>query len=395
MFKQTIFIITLLIINISNAQNHVFDYDTNESIESVHIKYLGNRGSMTNEDGYFELPSNISIDSIYISHIAYKLKKILFKNLVKNDTIFLYKENIYLDEVALNNFNAKDIVTKAINKINDNYLSIPYNSFGFFRQILEEGSKGVEMIEVDFMSYTKRKKNKNTVKIKNAKRTENHSKFKTEVISGVLDLIKDGDFINNRRDPLNISNLDDYEFEYMGEFNYENSKAHKIYFNPIDDDNIRVLRKGMIYIESKSLAIIEIDYKLDEDKLNIHFKKADFSEYNKRPRYFNVKTHNIIRYRKVSNDKWVLSYIKASNTLKGIYKGNTLTYKLTGKLVINDIKTKKPKRIKTNYKLEEDFSKAVKKYDKLDKWDDTYKLSLSDRERQILKDIDEKSNNSK
>lgn len=188
-----------LILFISNSiysQNFIFDSINKTPINSVSIIYNNNQGVITNDDGYFELSKKQDIDSLIISHISYNFKKISFNSLKLNDTIFLTPSIINLDEIVINNFKVKDTVIKAIGKIHKNYLDIPYNSYGFFRQTLEENSKGVEMIEVDFKGYVKN--NITTTKIITAKRTNNYSEFGMETYGAVTKVIQDGDFVRRK-----------------------------------------------------------------------------------------------------------------------------------------------------------------------------------------------------
>ena len=379
----------LFINNIAIAQIIIIDSINNKPISSVNVHYGQNKGATTNEDGYFELPENQIIDTLNISHISYQSKMILFSNLKENDTIFLTPSTINLDEIVLNSFKAKDTIIKAINKIDENYLNIPYNLYGFFRQSLEENSKGVEMIEVDFISFIN--KNKTNTKIINARRTDNYSEFGMETYGGVALEIQDGDFVRRKSYFLNLEKINDYLFEYKGQINYQDLDVYKISFEPKDKNNLQFIRKGTLYVDSKSLAFVEIRYNFDKVKLSKIIKSLStkFKSRNK-PLYTLTGVENTIKYRRISNNKWTLSFINLVNLQKGVLKKRENQFKLIAKLIINNIKTNNVIPVKNNYNLSKDFSKAVKKYDNLEKWNDNYKLSLSNRERKILNDINEK-----
>jgi CarboxypepD_reg-like domain len=378
----------LFINNIAISQIIIVDSINNKPINSVNIQYSQNKGLTTNEDGYFELPENQIIDTLYISHISYKSKNIYFSNLKENDTIFLTPSIINLDEIVLNRFKVKDTIIKAINNIDKNYLNIPYNLYGFFRQSLEENSKGVEMIEVDFISFINN--NKTNTKIINAKRTDNYSEFGMETYGGVALEIQDGDFVRRKSYFLDIEKINNYLFEYKGQINYQDLDVYKISFEPKEKNNLQFIRKGILYIDSKSLAFVELRYSFDKVKLSKIINLSTKNKSRNKPLYTLTGVENTIKYRRISNKKWALSYINLVNLRNGVFKKRENQYKLTSKLIINNIKTNNVIPVKNNYDLSKDFSKAVKKYDNLKKWDDNYKLSLSKREIKILNDINEK-----
>jgi hypothetical protein len=391
--NKTIYLSLILVIfsNVVIAQNYVYDSILKKPIESVTISYSKTKGLTTNEDGYFEL-NNKSIDTLKISHIAYKTKKIVAKKIKLKDTIFLSHSSINLDEVILSSFNTKEMVQKAIEKIDKNYLNVPYNSFGFFRQSLQEDNKGVEMIEVDFISYIEDNKSSYSTKITNARRTGNFSKLGIETYGGVLAVIENGDFVRRKSYFLNKKNLDNYIFLYEGKINYNGLIVYKINFRPSDNDNLQFLRKGVLYIDSNSLAFIEINYKFDINKLMKIAQKSEINISKKRPFYRLIEVENTIKYRQLPNsEKWILSFIEANNIRKGIYKKESYLYDLNAKLVINNIKIEKAVNVKTNYNLSKNFNKAIKRFDNLQKWEDNYKFSLSNNEKNILKEIDEKA----
>lgn len=381
------YIISVFFIKVSYSQNYVCDKESKKPIESVHIKYNSNYGLVTNEDGFFDLSNSNAIDSLTFSHIGYESKRILIKNVKIKDTVFLEKKHIALEEVKVDGFDLRKTILSAIEKIDNNYLDTPHNSFGFFRQSLQEDSIGVEMIEVDFISYMNNSSSYST-KIRNARRTENYSKLGLETYGGVFGVIENGDFVRRKRNFLNPSNIDKYNFEYQGKMVYKDLIVYKVNFKPISKD-VSYIRLGTFYLDSKSLAFVEINYSFDKEKLNYLINNSNNVNY-KKPYYNKKEINNIIRYKKLDNDKWVLSYIETNNLIEGIYKNEKYNYKLTAKLVVNNVKIENTIPVKTNYKISKDFSKAIRRFDSLQGWNDNYKLSLSENDRRILKNIDEK-----
>ena len=302
---------------------------------------------------------------------------------------------ISLDEVIISSYNPNEIVKKAIEGFKDNYIETAYNISGFYRQSSEEDSKGVEMVEVDFISYIDSKKRAST-KVLNARRTKNYSSLGFKTIGGVASVIEQTHNLFEAIDFLDINKLDEYKYQYLGIINNNGTTVYKIGFEPADKENLEALKYGEIFIDSDSFAIMEMYYSFDEDKLIRNFEKRlakNKSKINLKKLYLKrLKITNHLSYRKNKNNKWALSFAKSENINKSIYKEQSYIYNLTGMLVVNQIKTDKPKRVRTNYSTHKDFSKSVKRYDNLEKWDDNYKFSLSKNDKRILNDINEKNN---
>lgn len=386
------FICFIFISQLVVSQNYIYDLDTKTPIEAVNIYFSDALGIITNEDGYFELPDQLTTDTLAVSHLSYTSKTIALADLKNKDTIFLSNAPIVLDEIVLRNINPKDSVLKAIENIDKNYINTPYNAYGFFRQSLQENKKGVEMIEVEFIGYNKNKSV--STKILDARRTENYSKLGLKTHGGVAAMFENGDFVRNKAHFLDPEKLDLYEFKFEGQVPYQGMTFYKIRFYP-KSENIEVLRKGVLYIEAKSFAIAEIRYTYDKEKLAEISKESEKGMTTKNPIYRLKDVDNLIRYKQLTNGKWGLIYIEAYNLREGLFENQSYDYHLTAKLVINTIKTEKPVKVKTNYNLTKDFSKVVKKFDNLDRWDDNYRLSLSRSEKQLLKDIEAQQPNIK
>tara|TARA_R110001592_G_scaffold357657_2_gene661254 strand:- start:2641 stop:3831 length:1191 start_codon:yes stop_codon:yes gene_type:complete len=394
--KNYIFLISFLFFTvIVVSQNNVFDLNNKKPIESVHILYNNYNGLITNEDGYFEIPKDKNIDSIFLSHLTFKSKRIALSNIKKGDTIYLQESPIILDEIILKKFKAKDTILKAIYNIDKNYLNEPHNSFGFFRQSMQEDSKGIEMVEVDFISYIENKNSAYSTKITNARRTENYSEISFNTIGGVFSVIEKGDFVKQQSYFIDPNNINNYIYTYEGQIDYQDFKVYKIRFFPKNKEDLKFLRQGELYIDTKSLAFVEINYSVDEAKLNTIMEvKLENAEINSRKPFFILKNlHNVIRYRLINENKWALSSIEVNSDKIGSFKDLSHIYTLKAKLIINNIKTDNVVPVKTNYNLSKDFSKAIRRFDNLESWNDNYKLSLSNDEKRILKDINEKEKN--
>jgi len=366
------------------AQNMVIDSVTKVPIESVHISYNIQNGLITNSDGYFELPKDAKIDSITLSHIAYKSKTIDFRS---RDTIYLISNAISLDQVLLKSFTVKDTILKAIERIDINYLDTPHNSSGFFRQSMQQDGKGIEMIEVDFVSYLENRASNYATNIVNAERTKNYSDIKFSTIGGVYAIIEKGDFVKRKKYFLDKNDIDSYEFDYEGTLTNNGEIIYKIAFKPKDVNDLRHLRIGELYLEAESLAILEISYEMDQNKLEKINGMSDPKLRRSRPVFFTKSVRSIIKYQKINNDRWALSSIEVRNAKEGALKRKSFLYSLIGKLIVNKIEIDNVKKVETNFNTDKDFSKAIRRIDNVNNWNDTYKFPLSNDEKRILEEI--------
>lgn len=373
------------------SQNYIYDIDSKQPIKSVHINYAKDKGLITNKDGFFNLLYNEGIDTLNVSHLSYNTKKIVRKSLKKNDTIFLKKRSIELNVVEISSFNPKNIIIKGIKRIESNYINIAYNQLGFLRQTVEEEGKGIEMIEVAFTNYYNKKQSLAT-NITNARRTENYSKIDFNITGGVFSMIEKGDFVKRKAQFLNLENIDSYIFTYQGKIKHDNLEVYKIKIES-KEEKTQNYRKSYVYIDVKSYAFVKIENYFDEKKLRkletINLK-AVTKRQKKKVLYILRGGYNTIKYKKLKNDKWALSYLNVNNVLKGLYKKESYMYDVNINLVINDIVYDKVVPVKTNYNISKGFNKAIKKIKNVGYWGDNYKFSLSDEDKRILTEIEQR-----
>ena len=127
-------------------------------------------------------------------------------------------------------------------------------------------------------------------------------------------------------------------------------------------------------------------------KIFLIFKreKGKVKRQKKKVLYILRGGYNTIKYKKLKNDKWGLSYLNAKNVSKAVYKKESYMYNLNVNLVINDIVYDKVVPVKTNYNISKGFNKAIKKIKNVGYWSDNYKFSLSDDDKRILTEIEQR-----
>ncbi|CAL67939.1 carboxypeptidase-like regulatory domain-containing protein [Christiangramia forsetii] len=99
----------------------VKEYNSNKTIAFATVKYLENRGVITNEEGYFKIPNIEGVSQISISSIGYETRML---NIEEMDSVIYLKPNtIELSSVFISNskMEPEAIVEKALASVQANY----------------------------------------------------------------------------------------------------------------------------------------------------------------------------------------------------------------------------------------------------------------------------------
>jgi len=386
--KKIIFI--LLLCSFTIHAQVVCNSITKKPIIAVSIVSNKDKGTITNQQGRFTVQFFEDFKTLTFSHLAYQTKTISRKELTKVDTLFLKPVVINLTEVVLKTFNAKDTLQKAIRRIPINYNFKPYNTQGFYRESMLEDSIGVEMTEVSFKTYSKTRKDRPiyNAKIIKGRRTNNYTAFHLVFYGGIQQFLLVGDKVRQKIAPFNIKNLSDYKFSYKGSISNAKGKIYLINFRPLKDTIYRY-NIGKIYMDASTLAILQISIKKEKDKKEIkRLTKKIYTRSNKqkKPMYAVIAAEGTVQYKKYRGE-YYLSFMNIKNTFKGAFKKESHTYKINAKLIVTQINTVNPKKIKTNYKLKKDFNKQVKEIPQLENWAENNTLLFSKQDKKVLKDI--------
>jgi len=386
--KKSFFIVLLYSFSI-NAQV-VCNSITKRPIATVTIVSNKNKGTITNQQGIFTFTYFDDFSTLTFSHLAYQTKTLNRKAVSIKDTIFLKPAIINLNEVVLKTFNARDTILKAIKRIPINYNFKPYNTQGFYRESMLEDGIGAEITEVSFLNYNKRRRNEPVYesKIIKGRRTNNYSTFKLNLIGGIKRLIKVADKVRQKEGPFNLKELSDYKFSYKGNISVSKGNIYIIDYKSLKDTIYRY-HIGKIFIDATTLAIIQITKKSEMDKEQIKRlknKAHQISFKKNKPMYATIAAQGTIQYKKYKG-KYYVSFIHINDSLIGVFKEKSHSYKINAKFIITQINTANLKKIKTNYSVTKDFNKQVKKIPQLENWIENNTLLFSKQEKYILRDI--------
>ena len=119
---KTLFLILLFTTTTLHAQVAeltLFDATTHKAIPNAEVYYTNTlNGTITNEEGKAKI--TVENDTLTLSHIGYKTKKIFTDNSFSKATVYLNPQEIQLDEVVLYNFDLK----KKVKYVLDNYFKL-------------------------------------------------------------------------------------------------------------------------------------------------------------------------------------------------------------------------------------------------------------------------------
>ena len=219
-------------------------------------------GTVSNIEGafVFHVPSKYEEDTITISMIGYESIERVFDDFKDGAHIPLEEKVLTLDEVIVNDkkpLSAKEIVSKAYQSIAINYPSKSYILEGFIRDLQNEDSVYVELLECAVkMQYQPNQVKKipeiELVALKQSYVTEKHPwNDQWERKNSIIDLVED-DFIRFDYGPIKAKNGWKYEVESVVPIGEK--LAYKI--NAVN----KPFYEAQFFIDVDSYAFIKIDY---------------------------------------------------------------------------------------------------------------------------------------
>lgn len=365
----------------------VLDSITGESIQFVHITNEEGQGTTTNESGKFSIEYFAGSNYLEFSHLAYRKKNLPKNKLSIRDTILLRPYTVSLEEVIVKGFSARDILIKAINNIPNNITSSPFNLFGFYRESVEEDGKGAMLTEVSFIAYNEGDNSSQgyQAEIIQGRRTDNHTTLNLDAVGGIATIVQNADMVRSKSRMFDMDKLSDYTFEYVGEIESVENPIIIIGFSP-SNDNIYNNNMGKIYIERETMAIVQIETQKDPKKIKAIVESLGGGRKSKKPFFILIEAKATIKYRKIQ-DKYFLSFVEVDNVRNGLLGQESYRYNSNAKYILTRVDNVSPRKLSTNYKIEEGFNKQVIEIPKLEDWSENNTMFFSEEEKKILKDI--------
>ena len=245
----------------------VVDQKTGNPLRQVSVS-VGRISVVTNEDGDFTLKLNEIPSSVNISHLGYKTLRLTLKDgKTEGLRIRLEPTTIQLREIVVRNYNPRELVDIAIDKIPENYSKVPELLKGFYRETAMKRKHYIyvaEGVEDMYKTPYNRGTARDRVAIVKGRRLLSQKAGDTlgiKVAGGpvqavMMDLVKNRDFLLNKED------LDNYHFS-MGVPEYINDRQqYVVQMEPFVVTEY-ALYHGKLYIDAERLAFTRIELDLD------------------------------------------------------------------------------------------------------------------------------------
>lgn len=272
-------------------------------------------GTVANANGYFSLRVRKSenLETFRISFLGYSPRDLSFKEYSDQESDFLMNvHSVPLQEVVIKPLDARDLILKALDKVEENYPQEDFMLTGFYRESIKQRKDYVSIAEavVDIRKgpYANISKN-DQVQLVKGRKSANVKKVDTLLVklqggpqvALLLDFIKNNDMV------IAPETVDFYEYELVDLAVLDGKTNYVIEFTP------RVIMpyplfEGRIYIENESLAVTMADFSMDlSDK-----KKASKQFIQKKPvrlRFTPTHSHYQVRFQEIEG-KYYLSYVR-------------------------------------------------------------------------------------
>jgi hypothetical protein len=245
----------------------VVDQKTGDPLRQVSIS-AGRVSVVTNEDGDFTLKLNEMPPAVNISHLGYKTQRLTLKEgKTEGLQIRLVPTTIQLREIVVQNYNPRELVNIAIDKIPENYSKVPELLKGFYRETAMKRKHYIyvaEGVEDMYKTPYDRGATRDRVSIIKGRRLLSQKSGDTlgiKVVGGpvqavMMDLVKNRDFLLNKED------LDNYDFT-MGTPEFINDRQQYVVLMEPSFVTTYALYHGKMYIDAERLAFTRIELDLD------------------------------------------------------------------------------------------------------------------------------------
>lgn len=274
-------------------------------------------GSISNEDGEFilQIEGKYQKSSIRVSRIGYAPFVIKLPDLIAvKGLIELTQQSDSLEEVVIRPLNAVELVKGAFEKVSGNYSQKPLRMQGFYREFNIENDQTVELSEallgIYFSPYNK---SKNEVQLKLIKGRKSNAAAGSKVqkyayFSGMPQSLLKTDVAHGSEE-FDVSDfLRNSDMKVVDIWSFDGDQVYEISFD--QKDNVKkALYKGKIFIETKNLAIVSIDFGISPKGLEYFklIKGAGKTIAAMQGIKMNLlKQHCVINYKKVDS-LWYLN----------------------------------------------------------------------------------------
>lgn len=319
----------------------VFDAQHHKMIPFTTLGIAGKTGTVSNENGDFELHISESMqkDSLIVSSIGYFNQTIAIMDIQKPESFNVYLEPraYFLNEIAIlkARLSAEEIVKKAMNNVEQNYLVQAFSADGFYREYFKENEQYAAFAEAAVSIYDPN----GYGRVQGANTKPKESVLLNEM--RVSDICNKGDYVLyidiNYVLRGNVLRNADYWERYFKRGKYHTEYLQVDSITSADRDTIYCIGyklrsnkygsyEGKLFIRTKDYAVLRVELTAIN---SLRGRTENGSPY---------KSKSVMTYRE-HNGKFYLNYVNASHEV--VYKEKKQAYNLVfySELVINDVQT--------------------------------------------------------
>ena len=334
-------------------------------------------GTVTNEAGEFVLKLAEAPETVTFSCLGYKTQKLSASamNGVRVE-VRMEPSSVMLDEIVVRGADAKELVKMAVDKIADNYPSVPNLLRGFYRETVEKRSHFTSIsegvVDVYKTAYTKNTDWRDGVAIQKGRRLLSQRPGDTlavklqggPVLPIMLDVVKEKDIL------LDVEELNHYSFRYASMSRADDRNQYVVEIAPLYAQDYALFR-GRLYIDQETLAFTRIDLTLDMSSP----EKVTQMILRKKPFSLRFTPHELSIYIDYKTDNGVtrINYIRnvirfRCDWKRKLFKSN---FTVISELVVTDRKEGKdvkPIKIRDTFNRKDNFYDKVIYFDDPDFW---------------------------
>lgn len=321
----------------------VVDQKTEDPVIFTNVYIEGtNVGTVSNADGEFiiKVPANRMDENLGFSNIGYKSLVLPLESLRKEENIIMLQPaTIPIEEVKIRTNDPVELLRAALNRVPENYYTVPEKMTAFYRETIKENRHYVAVSEAIMEVYKAPydKIENDQVKIFKGRKSQDVKNMDTVLfkLQGGPTTMVMLDVVKNPSILLGEDIIEFYDYKLAGILNINDRQSYVIEFDQKDNVDYP-LYSGKMYLDVEDLAITGLEFNLSEKGID----KAANVLVRKKPLTMRVEplgAYYLVNYREV-DDKWYLNHARTELVIKCKWKKRLFnkTYTAMSEMAVTD-----------------------------------------------------------
>jgi len=258
---------------VRTVAGRVIDKGSGEPVPYADITVINSSiSTISNEEGRFilKIPVGYGKAPVKISHIGYSTAQLSLSGLDSTKGLVALSINpSVLDAVVIRPLDPLALIRGALANIPKNYSAVPLQMKGFYREVVREQDKTVQLSEallgIYFSAYGEKKTEAGIKLLKGRRGYDLDSSLffsGNGNINGVLEGAVNADLAHGVGDDFKWDDFMKHSsMKVVGIMDFDDIQVYEIRFD--ERDNVKKpLYEGRIFLDTKSLAIVSIEYRL-------------------------------------------------------------------------------------------------------------------------------------